>query len=91
MSKTIGWRNWSPSSAAPWTAIATIVARESASCRAFASPPRPLRGPPRPLINSPARDRALERTSAAVPAARLVIQKRCGPAEVAAAGIKTPR
>jgi hypothetical protein len=70
---------------------AAIVVSESASCSALVSPPNPLSAPPLLPIKRPAPTEALERTSAAMPAARLVIQKMCGPTEAAPATITRPR
>src|SRR3954451_2668487 len=73
MSARVGLRKLSPSSATGCTRSATIVASDSASCR-WRSSGRPLTSlPPK---SRPTQTAALDSTSAAVPAARLVIQKR---------------
>src|SRR3954453_1430091 len=54
--------------------MATIVASDSASCVTRKSGPRPLSS--RPPIVTPTPTETLENSNAAVPAARLVIQKR---------------
>src|SRR5947209_15505993 len=74
MSATLGCRNVSPSRQAAWTTTATIVASESASCVTRRSGPRRLKS--LRLMVRPKPTAALENSSAAVPAARLVIQKR---------------
>src|SRR3954465_11212780 len=73
MSPRLGLRKLSPSSDTACTTSATIVARDSASWR--------WRRSGRPLTSLPPKSRpthtaALDSSSAAVPAARLVVQKR---------------
>src|SRR3954454_20179000 len=74
MSAMLGLRKESKSSAPAWTASAAMVASDSASCATRRSGPRRLIS--RPPIASPRATPALENSRAAVPAARLVIQKR---------------
>src|SRR3954467_7053237 len=74
MSARLGLRKLSPSSETACTTRATIVASDSASCR--------WRKSGRPLMSLPPNSRpthtaTLDSSSAAVPAARLMIQKRC--------------
>ena len=75
MSATLGLRKLSPSSTTACTAIATSVASDSASWVTRRSGPRRLSS--RPPIIRPTDTDTLENSSAAVPAARLAIQKRC--------------
>src|SRR3954451_17218257 len=77
MSTTLGCMYVSPSKLRPCTSRAPIVASDSASWRDRRSTPRPRTK--RPLIRRPTQTPMLERSSAAVPAAREVIQNRCGP------------
>src|SRR4051794_18195970 len=74
MSAMLGLRKESKSSATAWTASAAMVASDSASCATRRSGPRRLTS--RPPMASPSATAALENSRAAVPAARLVIQKR---------------
>ena len=74
MSARLGCRKLSPSSATACTTMATMVAIESASWMARRSGPRPLISLP-PMLR-PTPTATLEKSSASVPAARLVIQNR---------------
>src|SRR3954447_25288752 len=73
MSARLGLRKLSPSRDTACTTSATIVASDSASCR-WRRSGRPLTS--RPPNSRPTHTARLDRSSAAVPAARLVIQKR---------------
>src|SRR3954453_21241187 len=81
MSIRLGWMKLSPSRLSPCTSSAAIVASDNASCSGRRSAPRPRTK--RPLIRRPTQTPRLDRNSAAVPAAREVIQKRCGAVSVA--------
>ena len=74
MSARLGCMKPSPSSATACTTMATIVAIESASWMARRSGPRPFISLP-PMLR-PTPTATLEKSSASVPAARLVIQNR---------------
>src|SRR3954468_10837000 len=80
-STRLGCRYLSPTRLSPCTTSAPIVASESASCSGRRSAPRPR--VKRPLISRPTQTPRLERKRAAVPAAREVIQNRCGPVALA--------
>src|SRR3954465_9867241 len=74
MSARLGLRKRSPGGGTACTTSATMVARDSASWR-WRRSGRPLTSlPPK---SRPTQTATLESSSAAVPAARLVIQKRC--------------
>src|SRR4051794_1581969 len=88
-SARLGLRKLSPSSAAAWTTIATIVAIESASCATRRSGPRPFSS--LPPMSRPAPTPTLENSSASVPAARLVIQKRWSLTAAASIGLGLAR
>ena len=84
MSAMLGRRKLSPSSATAWTTSATIVASDSASWR-WRRSGRPLTSlPPK---RRPTQTARLDSSSAAVPAARLVIQKRCSVTAAASMGV----
>src|SRR6478672_8140344 len=80
-SARLGCRNGSPINVRPWTASAASVASDSASCVTRRSGQRRLST--RPPISRPTHTETLERINAALPAARLAIQYRCGPVAVA--------
>src|SRR3954451_2820260 len=84
MSARLGLRKLSPSSDTACTTSATIVARDSASWR-WRRSGRPLTS--LPPNSRPTHTAALDSSSAAVPAARLVIQKRGSVVEGAGVGI----
>src|SRR5450755_1329423 len=76
MSAIDGCRNLSPSSAAAWTTIATIVDSERISWVTRRS--APLRLSSFVLMSSPSETARLARMRAENPAARLMSQNRCG-------------
>ena len=84
-SAMLGWKKLSPSSAVTCTTIAVIVASERASCATRTSATR--RFSSLPPMRRPRPTETLDVSSAAVPAARLVIQKKCPPRSVASIGI----
>ena len=71
----------SPSSARPWTTIATIVASDRISCSGQ-QVGAPRRRSSLVLISRPSETARLASTRATIPAARLVIQNRWGVALV---------
>ena len=69
----------------PWTTSAASVASDSASCVTRRSGRWPASM--RPPISRPTQTDRLDSSSAAMPAARLVIQYRCGPTAVASMSV----
>jgi hypothetical protein len=83
MSARLGERNSSPSSDNACSRSAPSVASDSASWIARRSGTLRRAGP---LISRPAATAALDATSTATPAARLVIQKKCSPSAASSMG-----